>query len=104
MVHQTLGPATPVVSAHDRASVDRLAAPGHVLLVNRVLDGDFHASGGVDLIRQLAQQPDPPTLLLISDYADAQEQAQAAGARPGFGKSQVGQPQAADRLRQACKG
>ncbi len=63
-----------------------------VLLVNRVLDGDFAAEGGVELIRELAQSPAAPVMLLISNFDDAQDAAVAAGAVRGFGKSQLNQP------------
>ena len=38
-------------------------------------------------------------MLLISNHDDAQEQAIAAGARPGFGKSQIPEPETAEILR-----
>lgn len=58
------------------------------MLVNRVLDGRFAARTGLELIRSL-----PPErrrgALLISNMADAQAEAEAAGAAPGFGKSEL---------------
>lgn len=64
--------------------------PGAVLLINRVLDGTFAAATGVDLIRALAGREPRPAMVLISNYADAQDAAVSAGARPGFGKSELG--------------
>jgi CheY-like chemotaxis protein len=70
-----------------------------LLLVNRILDWD--GSSGLDLIRKvkvddkLAAVP----IMLVSNYADAQQQAEKAGAAPGFGKAGLGAPEMLERLR-----
>ena len=69
-----------------------------LLLVNRVLDGRFETESGVELIGQLAKASDPPQMMLISNYDDAQQQAREAGAMPGFGKDAIGTSQARQRL------
>lgn len=102
MVERTLG-SVPVVSVHDQPGLEAQATDGSVLLVNRVLDGRFAAAGGVDLIKAMAPARPKVAMLLISDYPEAQAAAEAGGARPGFGKSQVNDPEAAQRLRQAWK-
>lgn len=79
------------------------AGPDTLLLINRVLDGDFDCDNGIDLIHRLGQRKDPPRMILISNYADAQASAEAAGARPGFGKSQLRDPRAAERLLAAAQ-
>ncbi|MEM6393280.1 MAG: hypothetical protein AAF797_10950 [Planctomycetota bacterium] len=78
-------------SADDAPSFD-------LLLVNRVLDGRFDADTGIDLIRSVC--PHTPALL-ISNFPEAQADAEEAGAHPGFGKSDLHKPLAADRLRDA---
>ena len=61
-----------------------------LLLVNRVLDGSFEIDGGIELIRRLhITYPDLP-IMLVSNFADSQREAEAVGARPGFGKSEIG--------------
>ena len=96
-------PGARVEKANDmralRAHLDRDA----VLLVNRVLDGGFETGSGVDLIRHLAATGDAPAAVLISDHADAQVDAEVAGALPGFGKSQLRDETALDRLRRAAE-
>jgi DNA-binding NarL/FixJ family response regulator len=72
-----------------------------VLLINRVLDGGFEDSGGVDLIRTAKQNWPEVKCMLISNYADAQAAAEAAGAERGFGKSQIGTPQMKQALESA---
>ena len=59
----------------------------HLILVNRVLDGD--GSSGVEIIKQLKSSPDP--VMLVSNYDDAQLQAVQLGAVRGFGKAALGQ-------------
>ena len=64
-----------------------------LVLVNRVLDAD--GDSGVDLIHQIkadeALRATP--VMLVSNYADAQKEAVAEGAEPGFGKSSLGRPE-----------
>lgn len=84
-------PDAEVTRVNDQAALDALAKPTTLLLVNRVLDGRFEAGGsGVELIRALQGSDNAPPAMLISNYEDAQQEAEAAGALPGFGKSQVG--------------
>jgi ActR/RegA family two-component response regulator len=74
----------------DESVLGAIEAGATLLLVNRVLDGGFEGSEGVELIRAFkASHPDVRTML-ISNYADAQASAQAAGALEGFGKSEIG--------------
>ena len=71
-----------------------LAANRYTLvLVNRVFDAD--GSSGLALLTRIAATV--PTML-VSDLPEAQAQAIAAGALPGFGKSQLHAP----RTRECC--
>ena len=94
-------PGARIVSANDPSKLDGLALPNTLLLVNRVLDGDFPNDSGLDLIRQIRQQPNPPLTMLISNYPEAQAEAVSAGALPGFGKTQLYQESTKQRLREA---
>lgn len=76
---------------------------GTVLLVNRVLGGGFGTGDGVELIRELARDGNTSPMILVSNYADAQSEAVAAGALPGFGKSELGDSAVADRLCSAAE-
>lgn len=83
--------ADEAAAALDRQSYD-------LVLVNRVLDLD--GSDGLELIRRLRgcpQHADLP-LMLVSNYASYQQQAVAAGAWVGFGKSDLGSPATLERL------
>ena len=69
-----------------------------LLLINRQLDGVFNSHEGVDLVRRLAASHPQVATMIISNYADAQRAAEAAGARPGFGKSEIGSAKMRDAL------
>jgi len=94
-------PSSNVTSANNSASLDAYSGPDALLLINRVLDGRFSTGSGVDLIADLAGRDNPPKMMLISNFPDAQAQAVAAGALPGFGKSELGSPETSDKLRTA---
>ena len=70
-----------------------------LVLVNRVSDAD--GSSGLDLIRTLKADPELAgvPVMLVSDYPDAQGQAEALGALPGFGKSEISKERAQTRVR-----
>jgi CheY-like chemotaxis protein len=58
-----------------------------LVLVNRIIDRDD--SEGLDLIAKIKADPHlrATPVMLISDFEHYQQQAVAAGAEPGFGKS-----------------
>ncbi len=82
-------PEATIVSVNDVDALGEYRTPEALLLVNRELDGRFHTQSGIDLISEITQQKDGPVTMLISDLQDAQAQAIAAGAKPGFGKTQL---------------
>ncbi|MCA9295938.1 MAG: hypothetical protein KC983_05460 [Phycisphaerales bacterium] len=97
-----LMPGVPIELANDHASLAVHLHSGAVLLVNRVLDGQFNMSSGVDLIAQISAADDAPVAMLISNFPEAQDAAVAAGARPGFGKSALYDDETAERIRSAA--
>jgi len=68
-----------------------------LVLVNRVLDAD--GSPGQLVIEAILGLDNAPPVMLVSNYADAQQQAESAGARPGFGKSSLRTPETRERLK-----
>ncbi len=85
--------ADEAIAAAGRARYD-------LVLVNRILDSD--GSTGLEVIRRLRESPATTDLpvMLVSNFADAQEQAVALGARPGFGKNGLEDGSTIARLRQ----
>jgi two-component system chemotaxis response regulator CheY len=85
----------------DEALESLRAGPFDLVLVNRILDGD--GSTGLDLIRTLKADPElaPVPVMLVSNFPDAQDEAVGLGALPGFGKSQLRDPEIEERLASA---
>ena len=79
-------------AAQVEEAVARLQDRAYALvLVNRVLDGS-HVEG-LELIRRMQadEQLRSIPVMLVSNYREAQEAAVAVGARPGFGKAELGE-------------
>jgi two-component system chemotaxis response regulator CheY len=70
-----------------------------LVLVNRILDYDGRR--GVEFISRLKEdtQLTAVHVMLISNYAEAQEEAVRRGAEAGFGKADLSEPETLDRLR-----
>ncbi|MEM9347483.1 MAG: hypothetical protein AAGB26_12775 [Planctomycetota bacterium] len=99
---EDVAPGAEVVRVNDQQSLDRVADSMTLLLVNRVLDGRFDAGrSGIDLIEAIAGHDNAGPTMLISNYEDAQAQAESAGALPGFGKSEIGDLATRQRVSEA---
>lgn len=73
--------------------------PVNLILINRKLDIDY--SDGMEILRQIKQSEafqDIP-VMLITNYAEHQQQAVAQGAILGFGKLELRSPETLERLR-----
>ena len=92
-------PGAAVATVNDAATLKQHLRADTILLINRVLDGSFASRSGLDLISDIIQMPDGPSLLLVSDLGDAQQQAEQLGAMPGFGKRELYDHQTLDKLR-----
>ena len=107
MLKTAVGRALPeatIVSVNDVDALGEYRTPDSLLLVNRELDGRFPSQNGIDLISEIAQQTHVAATMLISDLEDAQSEAVAAGAKPGFGKSQLYDKSTTDLLTGAMQG
>ena len=82
-----VAPGAAVDFIHDAAALDKALPTASLLLVNRVLDGDFAGGSGIELIRSLTADGSKVPMMLVSNFPQAQAEAEAAGALPGFGKS-----------------
>jgi CheY-like chemotaxis protein len=89
-----------VVQAHsaDDALTELRQGQIDLVLVNRKLDRD--CSDGLDIIRQIKQDPElaATPCMLITNYAEHQESAVQAGAELGFGKLELAKPQTHEQL------
>jgi CheY-like chemotaxis protein len=86
---QTYGAVVAGADTKGQALVTLRAGEFDLVLVNRVLDSD--GSSGVDLIRAIKAEPELAgvPVMLVSNYQDAQTEAQSLGALPGFGKADL---------------
>jgi len=77
--------------------------PYDLILVNRVFDQD--GDSGLEFIRKLKAEANGNStpVMLVSNYKDAQKQAQEAGALPGFGKNDLGTDEASSKIRSALQ-
>ena len=92
---------------NDESELPDVESPRTVYLVNRVLDGRFLTDVGLELIERLRGSTGanrPSRVMLISDLADAQAAAEAAGAAPGFGKKATGSQDSRNRLQAVIDG
>ena len=73
-------------------------APFDLVLANRKFAPS--AALGIDLIRQMKSDPQLGTtpVMLVSNYPDAQQEAVAAGAEPGFGKAELDREETRQKL------
>lgn len=91
---------TPAETSDDALDVLK-SEPYQLVLVNRVIDSD--GTPGLELIRTLKADPTLAAIpvMLVSDLRQAQADAVALGACPGFGKSELARPQTLDRIQAA---
>jgi CheY-like chemotaxis protein len=82
----------------DDALAQLRAASFDLVLVNRRLDAD--ASDGLEVIRHIKADPQLASIpvMLVSNYAEYQQQAVAAGAEMGFGKAELAAASTRKRL------
>ena len=75
-----------------------------LVLINRKLDADY--SDGADILNAIKSDPElaETPVMLVSNFADAQEQAVASGAVYGFGKAELNSPDSVARVRDALSG
>jgi two-component system, chemotaxis family, chemotaxis protein CheY len=91
-----------VVSADDDAELHQLLTDGvDLLLFNREMPYGFSHTQGVKFIEQLRRQNPQLKMMLVSNYAEAQAEAVAAGALPGFGKREMRSSHVTQLLREA---
>ena len=89
------------VDSFDQALDELRSGPYDLVLVNRI--GDRDGAPGLDLIRALKADPALASVpvMLVSNYPEAQAEAVALGALPGFGKAELRNPMTRERLARA---
>ncbi len=89
-----------VVQAHTAGDALTLLRSGEfdLVVVNRKLDADY--SDGLDVVRQVKADPalTGTPVMLITNYAEHQDAAEACGAVRGFGKLEYGKAETRQRV------
>lgn len=69
-----------------------------LVLINRKLDRDY--SDGIEILHQIKADPElaKTPVMLITNYAEHQQQAVTAGAEYGFGKLELREPATLEKL------
>ena len=73
--------------SHDSALAELANSSFDLVLVNRLMDRD--GSSGLEIVRSVKQQFAETPVMMITNFAEHQQSATAAGAEEGFGKSQL---------------
>lgn len=94
-------PGANVVRANTDAELSRESAGAALLVVNRVLDGDFADTAGLSVVKAAAARG--ARSMLISNFPESRAEAEAAGGEPGFGKKDAGAEETTRRLRAAVE-
>ena len=97
--------AADVVQAHGPDdALEQLRSGGFdLVLVNRKLDQDY--SDGLDIVKTIKADPALAStpVMLITNYAEHQQTAVAAGAELGFGKKELSSPETQAKLARFLK-
>lgn len=95
-------PGAQIERANSMEDLRALLPGASLLLVNRKLDGDFEVGSGTELMRGfLAGGMAGARWMLVSNFEDAQAEAIAAGANPGFGKTALYEQRTLSQVREA---
>lgn len=81
-----------------------VASDVELFMLNRRLDFGFDVEDGLEVLRRIKQRRPEQKVMVISNYADAQQAAESAGALPGFGKREIGSAKARERITAALAG
>ncbi len=91
-----------ITPAADHSSAVQLAKQSDfdLILINRVLDST--GTEGMEVLQALKDDPttQQTPVMIVSNFAEAQDAAVQAGAVPGFGKSSINDEATVDNLRQ----
>ena len=103
---RSAAPDARVEGVNSRKALDAKLGEASLLVINRQLDGSFGVpmgehGDGVELVRELTTNESAPACIVISNFPEAQQAAEEAGALPGFGKKDVRAESAAQSIRSA---
>lgn len=100
LIEGTFGAEVDRVHQWEDAQQHLRSRPYDLVLVNRKLDIDY--TDGLDIIKLIKQDAElgKTPVMMITNYADHQQAAVAAGAELGFGKLELDKPETREKLAQ----
>ena len=102
MIVQQAEKGVTVLSADDDEELQKLVEGGvDLLLFNRQLEYGFANGSGAAVIKKLRTEHPGLKMMLVSNYPEAQAEAVANGALPGFGKREIGTPRVVELIKGA---
>ena len=97
-------PGAKVLMADSEKELDDvLGQSPDLLLFNRVMEVGFAEREGINLMKRVKETRPEQRVIMVSNYAETQEAAEAAGAMPGFGKRDIGSAKCKQRLAAALE-
>jgi two-component system, chemotaxis family, chemotaxis protein CheY len=100
-VNQAIKGATVLMADDDRELDEVLSAGVDLILFNRQLEYGFTDRSGAAVIGKLRKIHPQVKMMLVSNYPEAQAEAVANGALPGFGKREIGSQKVVALLKEA---
>ena len=99
-------PGTRVVMVDSDQELEAAMAEASLdlLMLNRKLDWGFADGDGMELLRRIKRERPEQKVMMISNFPEAQQAAESAGALPGFGKREIGSPKVKERILAALSG
>lgn len=92
--------ACEIVQTHGRADTLAKLRGGHfdLVLINRKLDADY--TDGIEILREIKGAADVAhvPVMLVTNFPEHQDAAEAAGAHRGFGKLEFNNPATKEKL------
>ncbi|MEM7808401.1 MAG: hypothetical protein AAF561_09845 [Planctomycetota bacterium] len=95
--------ATVTMADTNQQLADVLENGSDLLLFNRVLESGFDDSDGVALLKQTKAANPGLKVLMVSNFPQTQQEAEAAGAVEGFGKNDISSGKASERIKAALE-
>ena len=82
MAVSTAAPGSVVAMADSNAELEAAVENSDLLVFNRVLEVGFDDEDGVALLRQTKEKYPEAKVMMVSNYPETQQEAEAAGALP----------------------
>ena len=95
-------PGAKVIRVTDDKSTEKLLADGvDLLLVNRAMEHGYSAESGTEYLKLLKAKAPGVKMMIITNFAEVQDEAVKLGALRGFGKNAIMSAETKKKLQEA---